>query len=148
VNCVLTAAVSVRAGSQIVPSWSAALTGLIAALGYLLLSQFCRRLEPRDRLDVVSVHGVGGVLGVVAVSLFRMDEQGIFYSLTTKSAHILGWNLIMCLVVVVYASVASLLIVLPSKKLGLLSQSQDDASPVDQAETKPLKSPIAGLESS
>ena len=47
-NCGLAAAISLRAGSDVMPSWAAVVTGLVAGLSYLLASHFWRRYNLFD----------------------------------------------------------------------------------------------------
>ncbi len=41
---------------------------------------FLRRFGIHDEAEVIAVHGVGGLLGMVVLPLFRQDDLGLFYN--------------------------------------------------------------------
>ena len=43
-----------------------------------------------DEVDVVSVHGVGGLLGVIALPTLRQDEHGLITGDSIEAAQCLG----------------------------------------------------------
>tara|TARA_R110000851_G_scaffold268475_1_gene421201 strand:- start:1083 stop:2348 length:1266 start_codon:yes stop_codon:yes gene_type:complete len=57
----------------------ALIIGLLAGvICYLILSLIKEKLNIDDTLDVFSIHGVGGILGTLMVSIFASDKLGVF----------------------------------------------------------------------
>jgi Amt family ammonium transporter len=58
--------------------WAAFCIGLIAAVLFSLTGRFIRRLKIDDVTNVVAVHYINGIWGVIAVAFFD-DEKGVFH---------------------------------------------------------------------
>ncbi|XP_055544417.1 putative ammonium transporter 2 [Wyeomyia smithii] len=72
-NGVLASLVSVTGGCYLYQSWSAVLTGSIAAILCLLSMKLMNRLEIDDPLYACTVHGLGGAWGLISIGLFAVD---------------------------------------------------------------------------
>ena len=91
---------------------SAALIGLAAGVGCYLGIKLKNQFRYDDSLDVVGIHGVGGVLGLLATGLFASKAvnphgaDGLF----NGNASQLGIQLIAILVTTLYAFVLTFVI--------------------------------------
>ncbi|XP_058452171.1 putative ammonium transporter 2 [Malaya genurostris] len=72
-NGVLASLVSVTGGCYLFQSWSAVLTGAIATLLCLFSMKLMDKLRIDDPLYACTVHGVGGIWGLIAIGLFAID---------------------------------------------------------------------------
>ena len=50
------------------------------SLSYKLIIIFLFRFGIHDEAEVIAVHGVGGLIGMVVLPLFRQDDLGLFYN--------------------------------------------------------------------
>ena len=46
----------------------------------ICLHLFLFRFGIHDEAEVIAVHGVGGLIGMVVLPLFRQDDLGLFYN--------------------------------------------------------------------
>jgi len=140
-NSILVAVVAVRSGSCCIPGWAAVITGLAASALYIPAAKLTYRFGLCDGLQVVAVHGVGGLLAHIIPPLLRWDDQGIIYSGSVEAARSLGWNLVGCLLTLVYGSVLTLILVLPFQNLGLVAKSKklETNGVHETSEIQPLK---------
>ena len=73
-NGVLAGLVGITAGCDCVPVWAAALIGILASVAMCVsVNVLDKRCHIDDPVGAVSVHGVGGTVGTLAVGLFSTD---------------------------------------------------------------------------
>lgn len=73
-NGVLAGLVGITAGCDCVPVWAAALIGILASVAMCVsVNVLDKRCHIDDPVGAVSVHGVGGMVGTLAVGLFSTD---------------------------------------------------------------------------
>ncbi|MCH7770142.1 MAG: ammonium transporter [Bacteroidetes bacterium] len=65
-----------------VPLWAAMIIGILAGLGCYMAVQLKNKLGWDDALDVWSVHGIGGVIGIISLGIFASTtvnfQSGLF----------------------------------------------------------------------
>ena len=87
------------------------------------------RFKLDDPTDAVSIHGLGGLLGLVLGPLFR-NRYGVFASSFSQSSLIcLGWNLVGILCLIAWALTLSLVIFGPLaffSKLGKVDSCEEN----------------------
>ena len=113
---------------------SAALIGLGAGIGCYYGIMLKNRLGYDDSLDVVGIHGVGGILGLLAAGLLTNTAvnsgaaKGLFFGNPAQ----LGIQCIAIGVTIVYAGIVSyLLLKLVDRLFGLRVTEQDEISGLD-----------------
>jgi len=84
VNGMLAGLVAITAPCAFVSPWAAAVIGIIAAIIVIEACGFFERRGIDDPVGAISVHGVGGILGVLFVGIFANGEYGAGWNLTTK----------------------------------------------------------------
>jgi ammonium transporter, Amt family len=111
VNGMLAGLVAITAPCAFVEPWAAALIGIIGAL--VVCEAICiveNRLKLDDPVGAISVHGVGGLLGLIFLGLFSNGEYGAGWNgssvegvtgLLYGDAGQLGAQLLGCLVIIV-----------------------------------------------
>nr|AOG19173.1 AMT-like ammonia transporter [Eurythoe complanata] len=108
INGALTGMVTACAGCNVMYTWAAAVTGIVAGMIFLGVSALVVRLKVDDPLDAVAVHGGGGLWGVIAAPLFN-TQGGLVFSTTgeqlTASGKALGWNLVGALAIIAWSAV-------------------------------------------
>jgi ammonium transporter, Amt family len=77
-NGVLAGLVGVTAGCYAMDGWGALITGAIAGVLVVFAVMFFDRIRIDDPVGAISVHGICGVWGTLAVGLFA-TEGGLFY---------------------------------------------------------------------
>mgnify|MGYP003587053701 CR=1 FL=1 len=97
--------VAITPAAGYVSPWAAVLIGLIAAFVCYGAVQFRRKKGLDDALDVVGVHGVGGILGSLLVGVFAQQAIGGVDGLVAGNAHQLLVQLISVAVVAAYSAV-------------------------------------------
>ena len=85
-NGMLAGLVAITAPCAFVQPWAAAVIGSIAALLVVEAVFFFERRGIDDPVGAISVHGVGGIFGVLCVGIFSSGEYGAAWNLTTKGA--------------------------------------------------------------
>jgi Amt family ammonium transporter len=84
-NGVLAGLVGVTAGTAVVNNWGAAIIGGIAGILVVFAVYFFDRIKIDDPVGAISVHGVCGAFGTIAVGLFATKDNpydvgpGLFY---------------------------------------------------------------------
>jgi Amt family ammonium transporter len=83
-NGLLAGLVGITAGCAAVNNWSAVIIGAVAGLLVVVAVYFFDRVRIDDPVGAVSVHGVCGAWGVIAVGLFAAEDsdfwaQGLFF---------------------------------------------------------------------
>jgi Amt family ammonium transporter len=125
---------TVTPASGFVGPLSAAFIGIAAGACCYLGIKMKNRFGYDDSLDVVGIHGVGGVIGVLATGLFASKAvnpkgaDGLFFGNPSQ----LGIQAIAVLVTIVYAfAVSYILLKLLDKTLGLRVPDQEEVSGLD-----------------
>merc|ERR1712232_1447337 len=113
-NGILAGLVSITASCAIVRPWEAMIIGLVAAPLYTGASVLMVRLKIDDVVDAVSVHGVGGIWGTLALGIFGDGN------LLKGNAAQFWTQLVTVLVLLAYVVLTSLLVFYPLKRLGML----------------------------
>ncbi|MET0909982.1 MAG: ammonium transporter [Ilumatobacteraceae bacterium] len=86
VNGMLAGLVAITAPCAFVQPWAAAVIGSIAAIVVVEAIFFWERKGIDDPVGAISVHGVGGVLGVLFVGIFADGRYGASWNLTDTAA--------------------------------------------------------------
>ncbi|BDU49925.1 ammonium transporter [Haliovirga abyssi] len=121
-NGALAGLVAVTAGADALSPGSAIIVGLFAGLFVSLAVPFFDKLKIDDPVGAVSVHGINGVWGTLAVGLFTKE-----YSFLTQ--------LIGAVSVVTYALITGfILFILIDKIAGLRVSAEDELIGLDKAE--------------
>ncbi|XP_013379842.1 putative ammonium transporter 1 isoform X2 [Lingula anatina] len=109
INGALTGMVAACAGCDVLMPWGACIVGVIAGITYLFWSWAVQAMKIDDPLDAVAVHGGGGLWGLIAVPIFKMND-GIIFDPSNVTAWkslgvnmvgavaIVGWTAVICLV--------------------------------------------------
>ena len=84
VNGMLAGLVAITAPCAFVDPWAAAVIGIIAAPLIILSCGFWEKRGIDDPVGAISVHGVGGLFGVLCVGIFSNGKYGAGWNLTTK----------------------------------------------------------------
>jgi Amt family ammonium transporter len=85
-NGMLAGLVAITAPCAFVQPWAASVIGILAAV---IVVESCWFFEKRgidDPVGAISVHGVGGIFGVLCVGIFASGDYGAGWNLTTKGA--------------------------------------------------------------
>jgi len=100
-NGILAGLVGITAGADVVKVYSAVMIGVLAGILVVFSIIFLDRMRIDDPVGAVSVHGVCGIWGTVAVGIFSIDEE---HSLITQiigtlsiSAFAFGFSLVLAL---------------------------------------------------
>lgn len=86
VNGMLAGLVAITAPCAFVQPWAAAVIGVLAAILIVESVLFFERKGIDDPVGAISVHGVGGLFGVLCVGIFSSGDYGAGWNLTTKGA--------------------------------------------------------------
>jgi len=102
-NGMLAGLVGITAGADIVAVWSAVIIGAVAGVLVVLSVLFFDKIKLDDPVGAVSVHGVCGVWGTVAVGIFTLDPK---FTVGTQligtlsvAAFAFVFSLILCLII-------------------------------------------------
>jgi len=113
---------------------SAALIGLVAGIGCYFGILAKNKFDYDDSLDVVGIHGVGGVIGLIAAGLFASKmvnpdgANGLFFGASSQ----LAVQCLAILVTIVYTFIVSyVLLKLVDKFLGLRVAEDDERNGLD-----------------
>jgi ammonium transporter, Amt family len=85
-NGMLAGLVAITAPCAFVQPWAAALIGSVAAVIVIEAIGFFERRGVDDPVGAISVHGVGGIFGVLSVGLFADGSYGAGWNLTAGKA--------------------------------------------------------------
>jgi Amt family ammonium transporter len=85
-NGMLAGLVAITAPCAFVQPWAAAVIGTIAAIIVIESILFFERKGVDDPVGAISVHGVGGVFGVLSVAIFSSGDYGAGWNLTESGA--------------------------------------------------------------
>ena len=83
-NGMLAGLVAITAPCAFVQPWAAAVIGIIAGVIVIESILFIERQGIDDPVGAISVHGVGGIFGVLCVGIFSSGDYGAGWNLTTK----------------------------------------------------------------
>jgi Amt family ammonium transporter len=83
-NGMLAGLVAITAPCAFVQPWAAAVIGILAGVIVIESILFIERRGVDDPVGAISVHGVGGVFGVLCVGIFSSGDYGAGWNLTTK----------------------------------------------------------------
>lgn len=129
-NGMIAGMVAICAGANVVYPWAAFIIGLGGGCSYKLWSWGVSKVGIDDAIDAAAVHLGAGLWGVVAVTLFAFEDNGIaglpvcggiFYNSDCKTAwHRLGWNLLGSVVICVWTATTSIIIFATLKKFNML----------------------------
>lgn len=120
-NGILAGLVSVTACCAVVTPYNGIVIGLVSGWLYSAASHLVlHRLKVDDTVDAFAVHGVGGLWGVVAASLFATDEYGGRNGLFYGEAELLGAAAVGTLAIVAWSVALSLLLFFGLSKAGRL----------------------------
>lgn len=111
--------VAITPAAGYVSPWAAVLIGLAAAFVCYKAVQFRRKKGLDDALDVVGVHGVGGILGSLLVGVFAQQTIGGVDGLIAGNAHQLLIQLIAVAVVAAYSAIVTFVLL---KGINLVSR--------------------------
>lgn len=137
--------VAITPGADVVsPLWSIVL-GLVAGIVTCLACGLKYKLGYDDSLDVVGVHGVGGLIGTVALGLI-MEGTGLFYSGSFRQ---LGVQVIIAIVAIVYSGVITTIIAFALEKtVGWRVTPAQEVAGIDMADQGERAYDFAGTASS
>ena len=97
----LTGLVALSACADEIQLWAAFIIGFISGLLYILGRNITLKCRIDDPLDVISIHGLGGLCGLLLSPL--ISNYGIILTQSQLSAVFLGWNLVAIVVVVAWS---------------------------------------------
>ncbi|MEZ5182625.1 MAG: ammonium transporter [Acidimicrobiales bacterium] len=86
VNGMLAGLVAITAPCAFVEPWAAAVIGIVAGILVILSCAFWEKLKIDDPVGAISVHGVCGIFGVLAVGIFSNGKYGAGWNATTEGA--------------------------------------------------------------
>lgn len=123
-NGILAGLVGITAGADTVSVWSAVLIGLIAGVIVVIAVLFFDKVKIDDPVGAVSVHGVCGVWGTLAVGLF-----------STSDAHTVSIQLMGTAAVSAFAFIFSLILAIALKAtIGIRVSAEEEQKGLDVEE--------------
>ena len=84
-NGMLAGLVAITAPCAFVQPWAAAVIGILAAILVIESIFFWERKHVDDPVGAISVHGVGGIFGVLCIGIFSDGRYGAGWNLTTAA---------------------------------------------------------------
>ncbi|MFA5883040.1 MAG: hypothetical protein WDA60_04240, partial [Acidimicrobiia bacterium] len=84
-NGMLAGLVAITAPCAFVQPWAAAVIGILAAIIVIESIFFWEKKHIDDPVGAISVHGVGGIFGVLCVGIFADGHYGFGWNLTTAA---------------------------------------------------------------
>jgi Amt family ammonium transporter len=96
--------VGITAGADSVGVWQAVLIGLIAGVLVVFAILFFDRLRVDDPVGAISVHGVCGIWGTVAVGIFNSEISFVIQVIGTLSISAFAFLVSLVLFIVVRAT--------------------------------------------
>jgi Amt family ammonium transporter len=87
INGSLAGLVAITAGCAWVPAWAAVVIGVVAGILVVLGVYFFDRIGVDDPVGAVSVHGVNGIWGLLAVGIFADGTYGVY---TAEAPRVIG----------------------------------------------------------
>ncbi len=130
-NGVLAGLVGITAGTANVSNWGAVIIGIVAGALVVYSVLFFDRIRIDDPVGAISVHGVAGAWGTLAVGLFAV-EGGLFYG---DGFSQLGAQFVAVIAVFAFVTVASGLLFYGIKAtIGLRVPPEEEIAGLDIAE--------------
>ncbi len=113
---------------------SALIIGVITGIVTFYAVYFKNKVNLDDALDVFAVHGIGGIIGLIATGIFAEKAIGGTEGLIEGSSTLLVENFILVIVTIVYSLVVSLILlkildIIPG--LGLRSEESEEDQGLD-----------------
>ena len=113
---------------------SALIIGVITGIITFYAVYFKNKVNLDDALDVFAVHGIGGIIGVIATGIFAEKAIGGTEGLIEGSSTLLVENIILVIVTVVYSLIVTLILlkaldIIPG--LGLRSDESEEDQGLD-----------------
>ena len=113
---------------------SALIIGVITGIVTFYAVYFKNKVNLDDALDVFAVHGIGGIIGVIATGIFAEKAIGGTEGLIEGSSTLLVENIILVIVTVVYSLIVTLILlkaldIIPG--LGLRSDESEEDQGLD-----------------
>ena len=113
---------------------SALIIGVITVIVTFYAVYFKNKVNLDDALDVFAVHGIGGIIGVIATGIFAEKAIGGTEGLIEGSSTLLVENIILVIVTVVYSLIVTLILlkaldIIPG--LGLRSDESEEDQGLD-----------------
>lgn len=96
-------------GTDVLNPWASVIIGAIGGLVYIPMRSFVKTLRLDDPLEVISVHLVPGILGLILLPFFH-PEKGIFWVWDSPSGWYLAMNIAGGFTLLLWATIVSLLI--------------------------------------
>ncbi len=130
VNGMIVGLVAITPAAGFVSGWGAIAMGVIAstivyfALNYLSRCRPFRNVD--DTLGVIYTHGFAGLIGGLGVGVFATLGMGTEKGLVFGSAHLLGWQALTALWVIVFTAVATYIILKVISIFVPLRMSEED----------------------
>ena len=122
INGVLAGLVGITAGCDTVSPLGAAIIGIITGFSVVyFIDQFEKTFKVDDPVGAVSVHGVCGIIGTIAVG-FLSTSEGLLYG---KGARLLAAQIIGSISVIIWAGITTTIAILLIKKFVGLRVSKE-----------------------
>ena len=138
---VVAALVAITPGCAVVRPWAAIIIGFIASLLCFLALGMKKKFNYDDSLDVVGIHGVGGIIGALMIGFFADDSvaslaigdvEGLFFS---ASGELLLNQFIAVISTIAYSALGTFVIAWVLKKtVGLRASDEAQITGLDQSE--------------
>eukprot|EP00741_Cyanophora_paradoxa_P012182 tig00020603_g11770.t1 len=90
-NGFLVGCVAITSPAAFIQPWAAVCTGIMAALAYLGMSRLVARMRIDDPIDAFSVHGVGGMIGLISTGVFAVPQ---YVNAVTGQPNVWGWGFV------------------------------------------------------
>jgi len=125
-NGAIAGMVAVCASADTVWPWAALIIGMIGGLAMYGWSTMLHKLGVDDAIDAVGVHLGAGLWGVIAKPLFMTrGADGILYGGSDEAWHMLGWNVLGVVMIMVWTGGTMLIVFGALKAAGMLRVSDD-----------------------
>ena len=138
---VVAALVAITPGCAVVRPWAAILIGFIASMLCFLALGMKKKFNYDDSLDVVGIHGVGGIIGALMIGFFADDSvaslaigdlEGLFFS---ASGELLLNQFIAVISTIAYSALGTFVIAWVLKKtVGLRASDEAQIAGLDHSE--------------
>ena len=123
-NGILAGLVGITAGADTMGPASASIVGLIAGVIVVFSALFFDKIKIDDPVGAISVHGVCGIWGTLAVGIF--GDAGYLVNDAGERTGTIGVQLIGTLSYVIFAFVVSAILCVILKSIGLLRVSEEE----------------------
>ncbi|XP_043188394.1 putative ammonium transporter 3 isoform X2 [Amphibalanus amphitrite] len=116
INSVLGGLVAVTAGCALYHTWEAVVVGIVGGMLAVVTMPLVDRLKIDDPVGAVSVHGVGGLWGVLAIGLF-VDADSLEKITNGRAGlfkgggwHLLGVQTLCCVCIIIWSAVVTFIL--------------------------------------